>query len=268
MSDNTPHQTAEAGDARGRRGPLAITELLAARVVGGEWGEGAAIPTELALAEQLGVARTSVREALTRLKAKGLIASRPKAGTRVLARAHWNMLDEDVLRWAWSGQDQARMAEHLMQLRRIVEPAACELAAASAPDAALATIERAYRRMDAAGADPAAYTGPDLEFHRAILAATGNPFLSAFGATIEAALRMSFEVSTRQPGAPRHSLPLHREVLDRIWARQPAEARRAMEALLGFTESNIRRGRDAGPATPAAPLAPSPGVSPAAPPAP
>lgn len=251
MSDNKPIRTLPACDATSRRGPLAVTELLAARVVGGEWGEGAAIPTELALSEQLGVARTSVREALTRLKAKGLIASRPKAGTRVLARSHWNMLDEDVLRWAWSGQDQARMAEHLMQLRRIVEPAACELAAAAAPDEALARIERAYRRMDAAGTDPVAYAGPDLEFHRAILAATGNPFLSSFGATIEAALRMSFEVSTRQSGAPRHSLPLHREVLDRIWARQPAQARSAMEALLGFTETNIRRGRDAGTPHPA-----------------
>src|SRR6218665_4056891 len=109
MSDKKGLKSADAGDTAGRRGPLAIPEMLGARVVGGEWSEGAAIPTELELAEQLGVARTSVREALTRLKAKGLIASRPKAGTRVLARAHWNMLDEDVLRWAWSGQDQPRM---------------------------------------------------------------------------------------------------------------------------------------------------------------
>ncbi|HVR55187.1 MAG TPA: FadR/GntR family transcriptional regulator [Pseudorhodoferax sp.] len=253
MSDKKGLKSVDAGDTAARRGPLAITEMLAARVVGGEWGEGAAIPTELALADQLGVARTSVREALTRLKAKGLIASRPKAGTRVLARAHWNMLDEDVLRWAWSGQDQPRMAEHLMQLRRIVEPAACALVAASASDAAIARIERAYRGMDAAGTDPVAYAGPDLEFHRAILAATGNPFLSAFGATIEAALRMSFALSTRQSGAPRHSLPLHRAVLDEIWARRPDEARRAMEALLGFTETNIRRGRDAGSAPASAP---------------
>jgi DNA-binding FadR family transcriptional regulator len=87
-----------------------------------------------------------------------------------------------------------------------------------------------------------AYAGPDLEFHRAILTATGNPFLVSFGATIEAALRTSFELSTKQPGAPRKSLPLHRAVLDQIWARKPAEARRAMEELLGLTESNIQRG--------------------------
>lgn len=233
---------ATAVHAAVRRGPMAVTEELARRVMGGEWGDGASLPTEVALAEQLGVARTSVREALSRLKAKGLLVSRQKAGTRVLPRMQWNMLDEDVLRWAWSGNDRVKMAQHLMQLRRIVEPAACEIAATSAPDAAIAAIERAYRAMDAAGMDPIAYAVPDLEFHHAILSATGNPFLVAFGATIEAALRTSFELSTRQPGAPRKSLPLHRAVLDQIWARKPVEARKAMEDLLGLTEANIQRG--------------------------
>jgi DNA-binding FadR family transcriptional regulator len=235
-----------------RRSPLSVTEALARRVVSGEWSGDTPLPTELELAEALGVARTSVREALTRLKAKGLLVSRQKAGTRVLPRMQWNMLDEDVLRWAWSGDDRVPMAQQLMQMRRIVEPAACEIAAASASDAAIAAIERAYRLMDAAGMDAVAYAGPDLDFHRAILAATGNPFLVAFGATIEAALRMSFELSTRQPGAPRKSLPLHRDVLDQIWARKPAGARKAMEHLLGLTESNIQRGvAQAGGAAPA-----------------
>lgn len=240
MSDNKLISATDGPASR--RAPLAVTEEIARRVIGGEWHDGSPLPTEVELAEQMGVARTSVREALTRLKAKGLIASRQRAGTRVLPRMQWNMLDEDVLRWTWSGKDRVQMAHHLMQIRRIVEPAACELAAAAAPDAAIAAIERAYRQMDAAGMDPVAYAGPDLEFHHAILAATGNPFLVAFGATIEAALRTSFELSTRQPGAPRRSLPLHRAVLDQIWARKPAEARRAMEELLGLTESNIQRG--------------------------
>jgi DNA-binding FadR family transcriptional regulator len=241
MSDQNNSSRSPSG-ATARRGPLAVTEDIALRVVGGEWTEGTSLPTELQLSEELGVARTSVREALSRLKAKGLIASRQKAGTRVLPREQWNMLDEDVLRWAWSGDNRVAMARHLMQMRRIVEPAASEIAAATASDAAIAVIERAYRMMDAAGMDAKAYAGPDLDFHRAILSATGNPFMMAFGALIEAALRTSFELSTRQPGAPRKSLPLHRAVLDEIWARRPAQARKAMENLLGLTESNIERG--------------------------
>lgn len=248
MKNKSDHKkpAAEPSTIPARRGPLVVTEDIARRVVSGEWPDGMSLPSELALSEELGVARTSVREALTRLKAKGLLAARQKAGTRVLARMQWNMLDEDVLRWVWSGDDRDQVAQHLMQLRRIVEPAACEIAARSAPDSAIAVIERAYRLMDAAGTDRVAYAGPDLEFHRAILSATGNPFLVTFGASIEAALRMSFELSTTQPGAPRKSLPLHRAVLDRIWAHEPAKAREAMETLLGVTESNIQRGQTLG----------------------
>lgn len=229
-----------------RRAATPVADVIARSVVRGDWAEGAVIPTELELAESLGVARTSVREALSQLKAKGMLVSRPKTGTRVLPRVQWNMLDEDVLRWCWNDSDRARTAQHLTQLRRIVEPAACEIAAASASDNDIAAIERAYRAMDAAGMDPVAFAGPDLEFHRGILLATGNPFLISLGATIESALQLSFDLSTRQPGAPRKSLPMHREVLDAIWARKPAEARGAMERLLGVTESNIQRGLKAG----------------------
>ncbi|MGH6681864.1 MAG: FCD domain-containing protein, partial [Bradyrhizobium sp.] len=72
------------------------------------------------------------------------------------------------------------------------------------------------------------------------LIATENEFLVAFGATVEAALRMSFELSTLNPGAPRKSLPFHRDILDQIWERNPDGARKAMHRLMDLTEQNIR----------------------------
>ncbi|MGH6741112.1 MAG: FadR/GntR family transcriptional regulator [Bradyrhizobium sp.] len=69
--------------------------------------------------------------------------------------------------------------------------------------------------------------------------ATGNEFLVAFGTTVEAGLRMSFELSTLNPGAPRKSLPYHRAILDDIWARNPDGARAAMHRLMDVTERNI-----------------------------
>jgi DNA-binding FadR family transcriptional regulator len=50
---------------------------------------------------------------------------------------------------------------------------------------------------------------------------------------------MSFELSTRNAGAPRKSLPYHRAVLDEIWARRPDGARAAMLRLMDLTERNI-----------------------------
>ena len=177
-----------------RKTTQSVTEMLARRVVEGEWGEGQPLPSEPELALELGVARTSVREALMRIKAKGLLVSRTKTGTRVLPRLQWNMLDEDVLRWVWSGQDKLAAAQHLMQLRRIVEPAAAESAASIAEDTAIASIERAYHNMDAAGLDRVAYAGPDLEFHRAIWLLQATPFWSllAMGLRQRFACRLSF----------------------------------------------------------------------------
>lgn len=243
MSRTRPQPKSPPQASEGERGSAAtVTEHLAKRIVNGEWADGSALPTEVQLAEELAVARTSVREAMSRLKAKGLLVSRTRSGTRVLPQAQWNLLDEDMLRWVGSNGQALDVAKQLMQLRRIIEPAAAEIAATQASDQAIAVIERAYRGMDAAGMDPVAYAGPDLDFHRAILAATGNPFLVSLGMSIQAALRMSFELSSRQPGAPRRSLPMHRDVLDAIWARKPAEARKAMELLLGMTEQNLQRG--------------------------
>ena len=94
------------------------------------------------------------------------------------------------------------------QVRRIVEPEACAICAERGSDADLARIERAYRAMDAAGMDSRAYSEPDLRFHRGILTATGNDFLVAFGATVEAALRMSFDLSTLNPGRRARACPI------------------------------------------------------------
>ena len=129
----------------------------------------------------------------------------------------------------WNGPGRSARARNspgsFCRCAAIVEPEACAICAERGSDADLARIERAYREMDAAGMDSRAYSEPDLRFHRGILTATGNDFLVAFGATVEAALRMSFELSTLNPGAPRKSLPYHRAMLDEIWARNPDGAR-------------------------------------------
>jgi GntR family galactonate operon transcriptional repressor len=216
-----------------------VAREIARLIVGGVWREGWTLPREIELATQFDVSRTSIRESLSILKAKGLIAARQKAGTHVRDRINWNMLDADLLEWTWTQRPAEEFAQKLLQVRRIVEPEACAICAERGSDADLARIERAYREMDAAGMDSRAYSEPDLRFHRGILIATGNDFLVAFGATVEAALRMSFDLSTLNPGAPRKSLSHHRAILDEIWAHNPDGARRAMHRLMDLTEQNI-----------------------------
>lgn len=223
----------------GKDSPQSIAREVARLILTGVWREGTTLPREIELASRFDVSRASLREALSLLKAKGLIASKQKAGTHVRARFDWNMLDEELLNWTLSTLPTQEFAKQILEVRRIVEPEACAICAARGTDEDFARIERAYRGMDAAGMDRVAYAEPDLQFHRGILIATGNDFLIAFGATVAAALRMSFELSSTNPGAPRKSLSYHRAVLDEIWARNANGARQAMHKLMDLTEQNI-----------------------------
>ncbi len=135
----------------------------------GVWHEGLTLPREIELASQFAVSRTSIRESLSILKAKGLIAARQKAGTHVRDRVSWNMLDADLLEWTLAQRPTEDFVHQLLEVRRIVEPEACAICAVRGSDTDLARIERAYRDMDTAGMDREAYSEPDLRFHR------GNP---------------------------------------------------------------------------------------------
>lgn len=239
-SDILFHKTeTNVAKSPGKDSPQSIAREVARLILTGVWREGTTLPREIELASRFDVSRASLREALSLLKAKGLIASKQKAGTHVRARFDWNMLDEELLNWTLSALPTQEFAKQILEVRRIVEPEACAICAARGTDEDFARIERAYRGMDAAGMDRVAYAEPDLQFHRGILIATGNDFLIAFGATVAAALRMSFELSSTNPGAPRKSLSYHRTVLDEIWARNANGARQAMHKLMDLTEQNI-----------------------------
>jgi GntR family transcriptional regulator, galactonate operon transcriptional repressor len=239
-SDILFHETGiNVAKSTSKDSPQSIAREVARLILTGVWREGTTLPREIELASRFDVSRASIREALSLLKAKGLIASKQKAGTHVRARFDWNMLDEELLNWTLSALPTQEFAKQILEVRRIVEPEACAICAVRGTDEDFARIERAYRGMDAAGMDRVAYAEPDLQFHRGILIATGNDFLIAFGATVAAALRMSFNLSSTNPGAPRKSLPYHRTVLDEIWARNADGARQAMQKLMDLTEQNI-----------------------------
>ncbi len=116
----------------GRRLHGAIAHKLGAAIVSGEYRPGDTLSGEVAFSEALDVSRSAYREAVQVLSAKGLVESRPKTGTRVLPRNRWNLLDPDVLAWAFSGEPDIHFVRSLFELRSIVEPAAARLAASGA----------------------------------------------------------------------------------------------------------------------------------------
>ena len=159
------------------------------------------------------------------------------------------MLDADLLEWTLAQRPTEDFVHQLLEVRRIVEPEACAICAVRGSDTDLARIERAYRDMDTAGMDREAFSEPDLRFHRAILTATGNDFLIAFGATVEAALRLR-RLRPEIPARHARACPITGRCSTNSGARNAERARRAMHELINLTERNIVSAlsrRNAGP---------------------
>jgi DNA-binding FadR family transcriptional regulator len=234
--------TATASARRKESRTAAIAAELGAAIVAGVYRPDELVPGEVELSHRYGASRTVVREAFKLLSAKGLIASRKRSGTRARPREAWHMLDADVLAWRLkSGQAEPKFVFDLLHVRAIVEPAAAAMAARSHTAATLAAIETAFADMERAGHDAVLFADPDIRFHKAILAATDNDVMMAFGALTEAALGVFVRVASRHAGAPAPSVPLHRAVLDAIRRRDAEGAHAAMMALLDRTARNVER---------------------------
>lgn len=149
-----------------------VCRLLGARIRSGELGPGARLPTEKSLGDELGVSRAVVREALSRLKADGMVESRQGSGAFVAARpgsASFRLGDGA----------EADLAQ-VFELRMMVEVAAAELAAQRRRRADLARMRAALADMDAALASRGEGAEADDRFHRAIADATRNPMVARF----------------------------------------------------------------------------------------
>ena len=153
-----------------RRAPLAdqAAELLLARVRAGEWALGQKLPGETTLAPQLGVGRSTVREAIRQLAGRGVLTSRQGAGvfvTSLEAREDW---DSVLLRADIVSVIEARIA---------IESEAAALAAARRTPSDIRAIRRALSARAEQRSEIDAHVDADTAFHRTIVAAAQNPIL-------------------------------------------------------------------------------------------
>ncbi len=209
-----------------------IAHDIGVEIVSGLRKPGDVFGGEIEASEALGVSRTAYREAIRILAAKGLVESRPKAGTRVTPRSRWNMLDVDVLAWTFEGEPDTDFIIDLFELRGVIEPAAAAFAAARRTDADLAEMRSALDAMKHYGLADARGQSADQQFHRAILAAARNTPLATLANSVGAAVRWTTKFKQRKRALPRDPLPDHVRVLDAIAASDADAAREAMVTLL------------------------------------
>jgi DNA-binding FadR family transcriptional regulator len=186
-----------------------------------------------------------MREVVKVLAAKGLVASRPRTGTRVRPAKSWNLLDPDVLAWSQDGLPPGEFLGRLTEVRLIIEPGAAELAAQRADPEHVRVLQAALHDMrdalDRTPPDHDAYNEADIRFHRAIVQACNNEILEQMGAVVNTALLVAFHAAVLVPGLARGALPRHQAILDAIRRHQPRRARTAMTLLVQKTGRAIAK---------------------------
>ncbi|MGN6818017.1 MAG: FadR/GntR family transcriptional regulator [Sphingomonas sp.] len=211
-----------------------VARTLGIDIISGVYAPGTRLPHETEVLERFGISRTVLREALKTLTAKGLIASKSRVGTKVLDATHWNLFDADVLAWKVAQGFDEKLSNDLAEIRCAIEPRAAALAAEHADKAVIAHLRRCIADMGEATDSRRRFAEADLEFHRAIGAASGNMLMRALSAVIETALVESFTLSSPVRDLARHEevVRKHERIVDAIEARDPQGAAAAMEAVI------------------------------------
>ena len=177
---------------RGLQGRL--IDNLGEAIVSGRFQPGDTLPREPELMAEHQVSRSSLREALKVLAAKGLIETRQKLGTRVRRQDLWNVFDADVLAWHQRQGRGELILRDLIELRQVIEPAAARLAAGRGGMSDLRNLEQSIATMRVSATDLSAYAAADVKFHMAIFAASHNVLFARLGHIVADFLQISFQI--------------------------------------------------------------------------
>lgn len=210
-------------------------ELLRERIVGGEWEVGAKLPGETTLAAELGIGRSTIREAVRTLAGLGMLESRQGAGVFLRSTTPPDQ---------WPRVLEAEAILHVVEVRNAVEVEAARLAARRRDDSDIEAMRRALAGRAAAGdSDDATFVDADIAVHRAVVEAAHNPVLSELFETFVPRLRTALiELigvldlhPQSQPDADEH-----RMLVDAIEAGDAEEAVRISRAHLDDMAAALR----------------------------
>jgi len=219
---------------------FSIADEILEAIRTGEFPEGRALPAERVLAEELGVSRGSLREAIRVLEHAGILSVRTGSGTYV---REGGLSKATQLRVAAAARGEYSPLD-IITARRALEPTCAALAAEFAQPAELKQLNKLVDHnaiLIAEGADP---TEPDLEFHLVIAAATRNAVLEALLHQIVDIMRQRFwrelkRDSVRYPGERERYLNQHRAILKKIESRDAAGASRLMKRHIDDIERSL-----------------------------
>lgn len=200
---------------------------LARQIEAGEYKQSERLPSEAELAKQHGVSRPVIREALMRLQALGLTASRTGKGTYVVS----DRVSVPMFMGLYS-------PAHISEVRRQLEIPAARLAAERRSDGDIGELAAILARMLDAD-DPAKRNRLDASFHIAIARASGNPLIVKLVENLRSILEEHSLAAARAPYRRREAGSEHTRIYEAIVRRDAEAAGKAMAEHLDGAERSF-----------------------------
>jgi GntR family transcriptional regulator, transcriptional repressor for pyruvate dehydrogenase complex len=213
-----------------------IVQQVEASIHKGQLKPGDQLPPERELAEQFGVSRTAVREAVKTLREKGLVEAYPGRGTFITDGTSYT-IRQSLDRMMRTGNEGFAF---LAEVRRILEPEIAALATTRAKQEDLEAMRQQVAVMDEARTDPDAFIEADLDFHLALAEAAANPIILSLIDSIVGLLREQRMGIFQVAGGPDRGQYHHKKILEAVEHRDPAGARAAMKAHLAQVRDDSR----------------------------
>jgi GntR family transcriptional repressor for pyruvate dehydrogenase complex len=196
----------------------------------GALGPGARLPPERDLARQVGVSRPTVRAGLRTLAALGVVRSRRGSGTYIPEGPP--TLGAEAL--SFLAALHKFTVDDVYEVRRILEVGAAGLAAERATPDQLATLADEVAGLFASLNDRQVFLVHDINFHRSVAAASGNPIVASLVEMV-AALYYEQRRMTAERAVDRNlrdAADAHRQIYQAVRAKDPDRARRLMNEHL------------------------------------
>ncbi|SIM85180.1 DNA-binding transcriptional regulator, FadR family [Micromonospora cremea] len=210
-----------------------VLDHLGTAICGGQLTPGSVLNID-ELVDRYGVSRSVVREVLRVLAAMGFIETRRRVGVMIRPTRDWNVFDPQVIRWRLASDGRMAQMRSITELRTAVEPHAAWLAARRVDHDEASDLVGLAAKMWAAGkaGDEERFLDLDIEFHRRVLAASGNEMFVKLQDLVAEVLtgRHHYDLMPHYPHE--QALQLHADVAQAIQRRDGDRAQAAMVQIM------------------------------------
>lgn len=219
-----------------------VADHMTERVLDGTLQRGNRLPPERILAEQYGVSRTVIREAVRTLVSKGLLETRGGSGTYVRSPDPAAVAESMSLLLRLHHGNTVVPYDKVHEVRLVLEVEIAGLAARRAQPEDLLALEREIERQRQADDNRDAYVASDVAFHAALAAAAHNELFPVLLNSISDVMVEVRQLGFQVPGSHQTAVRHHEQILAAVTARDAAAATRAMKAHLRDSERTLLRG--------------------------